>query len=291
MERGIVLLDKPSGPTSRAAAERVRVLLGGSKVGHGGTLDPKVTGLLPVLLGRSTKVAGLFLGSDKTYEGTMQLHGDVADEELVHAMQGFLGVIEQLPPRRSRVKRRVRRRRVYRFEVLARAGRRIEFSVSCEGGTYVRKLVHDLGEALGSGAHMAGLRRTRSGHFEVSESVTLGQLEQATGQSGPPGGAIDLVLPVEEAVARLLPLVVMDDGAVHSVGTGYPLAVPGVCELDDFEAGDTVALMTVRGELVGTGEALLASGAVAAAKKGFAVKPKNVLIDPDDYPKSLLKND
>jgi len=284
---GAVILDKPAGPTSRKAADAVRSLVGAARAGHGGTLDPMVTGVLPVLLDKSTRVAGLLLGCDKEYSGVMALHGEVADEELERALCGFRGVIEQLPPRRSRVRRALRRRRVHAFEVTGREGRRAEFTVRCQGGTYVRKLVHDLGQALGCGAHMAELRRTRSGPIGLADCVTMGELEAVSAPSDPSREEAlrRLVLPVEEVVGRLLPQVRMADGAVRSVCDGFPLAVPGVCELDEFEAGARVAALTMKGELVGIGEALLDSGALRAERRGLAVAVHTVLMDRETYPR------
>jgi len=284
VERGIVLLDKPAGTTSRRAAEAVQRIVGASKVGHGGTLDPNVTGVLPVLLGRSTKVARLLLGGEKTYEGIMQLHGDVPDDVLLEAMGRFEGAIEQLPPRRSRVKRRVRTRCVYHFRLTDRTGRRAGFSVRCQGGTYVRKLVHDLGQELGCGAHMASLRRTHQCCNSVADCSTLDEVRAAAAAAGEDGGAglRRVVRPVEDLVGEILPVVLADDGALPSIATGYPLAVPGVCELDEFEPGDEVAVMTRKGELAAVGQALLGSGEVRTAGHGLAVAVSTVLIRPDD---------
>jgi len=290
--RAVVLLDKPSGPTSRGAVEAVQKLLGAAKGGHGGTLDPKVTGVLPVLLGRSTKVAGLLLGSVKTYEGEMALHASVSAAHLEEGMRAFRGVIRQMPPRRSRVRRAVRERTIYSFDVTARDERRAAFTVTCQGGTYVRKLVHDLGQALGCGAHMASLRRTRLGCFGLDECVTLDELAGAAATAQADGGAMlrRMVRPVEEIVCRLLPQLVIDDGAVHSVSTGYPLAAPGVCALDDFGRGSRVAIMTGRGELVAIAVAQADSQDILAADHGVAASVRTVLISSDAYPKTLLRN-
>jgi len=286
VRRGVVILDKAAGCTSRQAAERVRRALGAAKVGHGGTLDPAVTGVLPVLLDRATPVAALLLGCDKVYEGVMQLHGDVPDEGLEAALGGLRGVIVQTPPRRSRVKRVPRERAVHAFEVTRRCGRRAEFVVRCQGGTYVRKLVHDLGQALGCGAHMAALRRTQAGPFSLEEAASQDLIDRAAGQAraGDEAALRALVRPMAEVACRLLPQVRMDDGAVDAVCCGVPLAVPGVCELDDFAAGDAVALLTLKGELVGIGTAQMGSPEVLEAHRGIAVVPGRILMAPGTYP-------
>ncbi|MGD2175104.1 MAG: RNA-guided pseudouridylation complex pseudouridine synthase subunit Cbf5 [Candidatus Brocadiaceae bacterium] len=287
LQWGVVPLDKPSGPTSRAACDMVGRLLGVDRTGHGGTLDPRVTGVLPVLLGHSTRVAGVLLGCDKAYVGTMLLHGDVAPAQLEEGLEQFRGVIEQVPPRRSSVRRRLRRRTVYRFDLVERDGRAVRFYVECEGGTYIRKLVHDLGEHLGCGAQMTELRRTEAAGLGVDQCVTTERLAEAFGaaRDGHEDSLRRTVLPVERVLSRLLPGVWVDDGAVQSLCTGYPLTAPGVCALDDFGAGELVAVMTLKDELIGLGKARADSSAVLAAEAGPIVSMERVLMDQAAYPK------
>ncbi|MFO8007111.1 MAG: RNA-guided pseudouridylation complex pseudouridine synthase subunit Cbf5 [Candidatus Brocadiia bacterium] len=285
VEWAFVPLDKPSGPTSRDAADCVARLLHASRAGHGGTLDPKVTGVLPVLLGRSTRVASLLLGCDKTYLGRLRLHGEVTDSELESALERFRGVIQQVPPRRSAVKRRPRERTVHRFEVTDRDGRDVGFLAEVEGGTYIRKLAHDLGEHLGCGAHMTELRRTQAGAIALDECATLQELTEAAepADGGDEEPLRRLVWPVEQVVARVVPRVWTDDGAVPSLCTGYPLAAPGVAELEDFGAGQTVAVMTLKGELIGTGTAEAGSEHALQAGEGVVVRLHQVLMEPGTY--------
>ncbi len=275
---GAILLDKPSGPTSRSAAEAAGRAVGARRVGHGGTLDPKVTGVLPVLLERCTPVADILLGSDKTYSGTMALHGDVSDAALHNAMERFIGTVTQTPPVRSAVKRAPRQRWVYRWDVIERSDRRVTFTVRCQGGTYIRTLCHDLGGALGCGAHMASLRRTKSGPFAQDECTTMDALVHAEDPR-------EVVLPIENIVLRVLPGIWMSDGAVHSVCSGYPLAAPGICRMDDFRPDARVALLTLKGELVGLGRSLMSARDAMSVEKGYVARPQRVLMPPDTYPK------
>ncbi len=289
LRRGAVLLDKPAGPTSRGCVERVCGLLGLRKGGHGGTLDPKVTGVLPILLEDATPLCELFLGSDKVYEGSLQLHGEVTAEQLEEALEEFRGVIVQVPPVRSSVKRQARERRVHELDLTGREGRRVDFRVRCEGGTYIRKLAHDLGQRLGCGAHMTRLRRLAAGEFVLEECITLRELEAAAAAAG--RGRTDalrrMVRSGEEVVARLLPLVWADDGAVHSLCTGYPLAVPGVSALEDFPSGTRVAVLTGKGELIGLGRAEMDAREVLSATRGIVVRMERVLMEKEAYPKYL----
>jgi len=246
-----------------------------------------VTGVLPVLLGRATPVANWLLGREKTYAGTMLLHADVPAEALRDGVARFRGTIRQLPPVRSRVRRAVRQRVVYEFELTGRSGRRCGFRVRCQGGTYIRKLIHDLGQELGSGAQMLSLRRTQSGPFALGECVTLDDVACAADEPDERREAAlrRVVRSVEEVIARVLPSVWVDDGAVHSLCTGYPLAAVGVCWLEPFDAGRQVAVITLKGELVGVGTALMGCQDILGSAAGLAVEMDRVMMAEDVYPK------
>lgn len=138
------------------------------RIGHGGTLDPKVSGVLPVCTGRAVRLTDIVLSSDKEYVCLMNLHGDVPEERIREVMGEFTGRIYQLPPVRSAVRRKLRIRRISELEILEIEGRRVLFRVACDAGTYIRSLCTDIGEALLCGASMGELRRTRSGRMRES---------------------------------------------------------------------------------------------------------------------------
>ena len=166
LEFGIINIDKSSGPTSFNVSEFVKKKLNLKKTSHFGTLDPKVTGVLPVALNRACKLSGYFLGEDKEYVGIMSIHEDIDMEKIRNAIkEKFIGKIIQMPPLKSRVKRQEREREIYEFTLLEKQEKNILFRVSCEGGTYIRKLIADLGDYLKIGAHMLELRRIRAGIF------------------------------------------------------------------------------------------------------------------------------
>jgi H/ACA ribonucleoprotein complex subunit 4 len=169
--RYMIIIDKPSGPTSFQISDFVRRALGLNKASHTGTLDPKVTGVLPVLLGRAAKLTGYFSKQDKEYVGTMKIHNQVSKEELEKSInEKFLGKISQLPPVKSRVKREFRERVVKEFRILEEGeNNEYLFRVKCQAGTYIRKLIHDLGIALETGAHMTELRRTKASVFSEED--------------------------------------------------------------------------------------------------------------------------
>ena len=171
LENGIVVLDKWQGPTSHDVASMVKNVLGRTKTGHGGTLDPMVSGVLVITLDNACKVIPALQGQDKEYVGVMRLHKDVTEKEILGAVKKFTGEITQRPPVRSAVVRRERKRTVHSFGVLEIRERDVLFRVRCEAGTYVRVLCHKIGEILG-GAHMKELRRTAAGRFNESDAVT-----------------------------------------------------------------------------------------------------------------------
>ena len=183
-EFAILNIDKPSGPTSFDISDFVREKLKGlgvRKTSHFGTLDPKVTGVLPVALNRACKLSGWFIKKNKTYVGIMRIHEEIDDERLKKEVEKFVGKIKQLPPVKSRVKREEREREVYSFEILERDEKdrkNVLFETKVEAGTYIRKLVHDLGKNIG-GAHMLELRRIRAGIFKENSIVNLYDFEKA----------------------------------------------------------------------------------------------------------------
>ncbi|HEX2013745.1 MAG TPA: RNA-guided pseudouridylation complex pseudouridine synthase subunit Cbf5, partial [Nitrososphaera sp.] len=158
---GMILVDKPAGPTSHEVVAWVKRLLEIEKAGHSGTLDPGATGLLPIGLGEGTKALSVLLLGPKEYYALARLHAHVSKERLTQLMQEFTGEIYQRPPQRSSVKRVTRMRTVYELDYLDDHDRLILMRILCQAGTYIRKIIYDIGEVLSPGATMVELRRTR----------------------------------------------------------------------------------------------------------------------------------
>jgi H/ACA ribonucleoprotein complex subunit 4 len=287
---GVIPLDKPPGPTSHEVVAWVKRMFGLSKAGHGGTLDPKVTGVLPVALEDGTKVIGLVVHTGKEYVCVMQLHKPVPEEKLRQALSMFVGEIYQKPPLRSSVKRSLRVKKIYDITLLEYNGRYALLKIYSEAGTYMRKLCHDVGLILGVGAHMRELRRTRSGPFrEENGLVRLQDLSEAL-YRWKYEGKEDLlrryILPIEYAISHL-PKIVIRDTAVDAIAHGANLAVPGIARLHEgINKGDLVALLTLKGELVAIGVAQMSSEEIAKARKGIAVKIRRVIMPPGVYPRA-----
>ncbi len=285
---GVIALDKPPGPTSHEVVAWVKRMFGLSKAGHGGTLDPKVTGVLPIALEEATKVIGLVVHTPKEYVCVMQLHDRVSESKLLSVIRMFVGEIYQRPPLRSSVKRSLRTKKVYSIEVLEYNGNYVLMRVYCDPGTYMRKLCHDIGLMLGTGAHMRELRRTKSGPFrEIHGLVKLQDLSEAL-YRWKTEGKEDLlrkyIKPVEYAISHL-PKMVIRDTAVDAIAHGANLAVPGIARLHKgIRKGDTVALLTLKGELVAIGTAEMSSEEIERARKGIAVRIRRVVMKPGVYP-------
>jgi H/ACA ribonucleoprotein complex subunit 4 len=219
VEFGILNVDKPVGPTSFQVAEKVGKMVGATKFSHFGTLDPKVSGVLPIALNRACKLTGFFISHDKTYVGIMRMHEEVSIEKIREKIkEKFLGKIKQTPPVKSRVKREEREREIHSFDLLEKEGKDILFQVKCQGGTYIRKLIDDLGNELGIGAHMLELRRISAGIFEETEKrfVTLYQLEKAIEENK----LGEIILPAEEALQKILPVVFVKNSEKKRLYTG-----------------------------------------------------------------------
>jgi len=286
---GVINLDKPPGPSSHEVVAWVKRILNLNKAGHGGTLDPKVSGILPTALENATRVVQALLPAGKEYVALMHLHGNVKKEKILQVMREFEGEIIQRPPLRSAVKRRLRTRKVYYIDVLEIDGKDVLFRVGVEAGTYIRSLIHHIGLALGVGAHMAELRRTRSGPFKEDETlVTLHDLIDAYHfwkDDGIEDYFRKAIQPMEKAVEHL-PKVWIRDSAVAAVTYGANLAIPGVVKLHKgIKRGDLVAIMTLKDELVALGKAKMTSGEMFNERKGIAVDVEKVLMPRDWYPK------
>lgn len=219
----IINLDKPSGPTSFQVSQYVKHLLGLNKTSHLGTLDPAVSGVLPVALSRACRLNDYLMHRDKEYVGIMRLHEDISESELNEKMSQFIGKITQLPPVRSRVKRAERIREVMEFRVLEKEGKDVLFFSKVQAGTYIRKLIHDLGEQIG-GAHMLELRRTKAAIFEESSSIDLYRLDQAVKeyQSGNETPLREILIP-GEIVSSVLSVVNIKPEAVKKILSGSPI--------------------------------------------------------------------
>jgi len=220
---GIINLDKPSGPTSFQVSHLIKFMLNLSKTSHGGTLDPGVSGVLPIMLGRACRLSEYIMHKDKTYVGIMRLHENIDDAPLNKAINKFLGRIMQLPPVRSRVKREIREREIKSFNVLERHDKDVLFESEVQAGTYIRKLCDDIGKEIG-GAHMLELRRIKAGIFDESGSFNLYELEDAVNdyKKGDDKKLREMIIP-GEIICSILPIILVKKEYLRKLYTGSPL--------------------------------------------------------------------
>lgn len=288
-KHGLLVLDKPRGPSSHQVTAWAGDILS-AKVGHAGTLDPGVTGVLVVMIGNAVRLAPVLLSEDKEYIAVIRFHGNVGEDAVKDVAEEFTGRIYQRPPLKSAVARNLRIRTVHTLDVLEISGRRAMLRITCDAGTYIRSLCHHMGLAIGCGAHMEELRRTRSGVFSEDSAHTLAALKDATylARQGDSRALAGMILP-PETVAGGLPTLVVRDSAVDALCHGAALAGVGVVRQDEFGKGDVVAILTSKGELICIGEAIVSSSMVPPGTHGLVAAPRSVFLAPGAYPRGWRK--
>jgi len=290
---GMILLDKTSGPTCHQIDSWVRKILKTEKVGHAGTLDPHVTGVLPLGIGRATRALEVLSVAGKEYVGVMRLHADIKKEKVLSVFKEFHGEIQQLPPVRSAVKRIRRTRSIYYLDLIEMQDRDVLFRVGCEAGTYVRTLCVDIGKRLGSRAHMMELRRTRVGGFHEDDTVTLHDVQDAYLfwiEDKDEKMIRKVILPFEKLFDPL-PKIIIRDSSVDAVCHGADLALPGVVEVESGITKDMlVAVLTLKGEGVGIGKALLSTDEIVTKDSGLCIDIERVLMKKGTYPSIWKKH-
>jgi len=289
INHGIINLDKPIGPTSHEVVSWVKKILNIPKAGHSGTLDPNVSGVLPIGLGKATKVMRVLLTAGKEYVSIIKFHDNIDLNKIKWAMHIFTTEIYQRPPLKSSVARVLRKRRIYYIDILDTNldDKLILFKVGCESGTYIRKLCYDIGEVLLVGAHMAELRRTRVGKFDEKNLITLQDLNDAIyiyREEANEKYLRKIIQPYELAVMHMKKIIIRDT-AIDSICHGADLGANGVLSLDaSIEKGDLVAIMSQKNELVALAQVFHGSRKIASLKSGLIAKTKRVFMERNTYP-------
>lgn len=289
LQKGIVNIDKPRGPTSHEVTSWVKKVLGISKAGHSGTLDPNVSGVLPVTLGKATKLVKLLMTSPKEYVCVLHLQKEVPKNDLMEVLKEYEGVLYQKPPVKSAVKRRVRTRKVHYLKPIEIENKDILMRVGCDAGTYIRKLCYDMGLSLGCGASMEELRRTKTGIFGEESTILLQDLLDAKVFSVEEHNEEILkkyIMPYE-IVLDPLKKIWIKDTAVEALCQGSVLTVPGVSKLQSgISKGETIAIMTLKNEAVSISEAEMTSEDILKNDNGIVAKSLSVLMETGVYPRT-----
>lgn len=295
LDNGIILLDKPSGPTSHELVAWTKRILGITKAGHSGTLDPGTTGLLPIGLGDATKALSVLLLGPKEYYAIARIHQQKDLDQIDNVLSEFTGEIYQRPPQRSSVKRSTRIRKIYEIQRLESVDNILLLRVLCEAGTYIRKLVYDIGEVLGTGATMFELRRTRVSVFSegADKLVRLHDLVDAIEtykETKEEQKIRSIIIPIEMALNGVV-CVAVKDSAVDALCHGAQVAIPGIVAIDkDLRKGNLVGIYTLKGEIIALGEAKMNSEEIRQNDKGIAFNIKRLIMKPNTYPRGWKTN-
>ncbi len=250
-----------------------------------------MTGVLPIALGKATRIVETLLKSGKEYVALMHLHDKIEEEKIRQMFKEFTGKIMQLPPVKSAVRRRLREREIYYVNILEIDGKNVLFRIGCQAGTYIRKYIHDLSIKLGTRGHMQQLIRTKAGPYTDEQWHSLHDLKDAYEfyLQGDDKHLKKIIMPIESAVMNIKKVWILDN-AVDAVCHGASLYLAGIAKIEDeIMRGNDVAIMTLKDELVGIGKAVFDSGGMKKHEKGVAVKIYKVFMERGTYPKLLKK--
>lgn len=277
ISRSVINLDKPFGITSRQAVIETKHIFNCEKAGHVGTLDTRVTGVLVIALNKATKAIPVLMGLDKEYEGVFYLHKDVGKETVEKVINDyFIGEITQIPPVKSHVSRKPRKRMVYFFTITEKDGKNIKFKTKVQAGTYIRKLCSDIGERLGVGAHMKELRRTRVGHFIIEHSHSLDEIKKAYEENN------EILLkkmltPIELAISHVKKVYVKDF-SIKSIRNGSPVSISDIFRVQqDIKPKEMIGIFSLKDELIALGIAKTDSERMLNKKEKSIIRTDRVL--------------
>ena len=286
IKSSVIICDKNPGPTSHQITAWVKDIFQVNHCGHSGTLDPAVTGVLPIALENATKAMPVLMRLEKEYVGVMHLHKEVPEDFLRETVTKFIGIIVQVPPVKSAVARRPREREIKFFDISEIEGKDVLFKVGCEAGTYIRKLCDQIGKSLGTGAHMAELRRTGVGDFIEEQSHSLMEIKDAYEfwKEGDEKQLRKILIPIEFAIPHVKKVFVKDS-AISSITNGAPVYPNGITRIQkDIERGESVVVYSLKEELVSLGIAKLTSEEMLKAKRGVAIRTDRVFMEKGTYP-------
>ena len=284
---GFILLDKPPGPTSHQIASWVRDLLGLERLGHGGTLDPFATGVLPLMAGKSMKLTKGILKTDKTYIAVLKFAQETNTESLNDVIDKLTGRIYNVPPEISAVKVQVRTRKIYSFELIEATSTQAIVKIACEAGTYIRTIARDMGLLLGYNVELKELRRENSGRFNLIDCVTLQEIADAVWlwKECDNSTALEKIIHPTEKLLLDKPYITVKDSAASALCHGAPLLRPGLIEVSDkLSSGLEVAAFTSKNEVVGIVKMSKGFTEISNETSGEIGKPVMILMEQERYP-------
>jgi len=277
--RSIIIVDKPSSRTSREVVSEIKEIFNLNKCGHAGTLDPKVSGVLVVALENATKAMPVLMGLNKEYEGVLYLHKDINEKKLGKIIsKHFIGEITQIPPVKSRVARKPRKRIIYYFKILKKDGKNVRFRTKVQAGTYIRKLISDIGEKLGIGAHMKELRRTNVGNFKIKHSHTLEEIKEAYNawKKGNEEPLRKILTPIEKAILHVKKVYVKES-SIRQICNGAPVRGLDIIKIQNgIKPNETVGIFSPEDKLIALGIAKMKSEDMHK-RKGTIIRTDRVI--------------
>lgn len=278
-----IVVDKPRGPPSAQVGTWVRDILNVEKSGHIGTLDPAVSGVLIIALGKAVKLSKFLSGQDKEYVAIMQLHKKVNEDKIHSIFRKFTGDIQQKPPLRSAVAKKVRTRTIHEMEILDIRDRMVLFKVKCQGGTYIRKLIFDMGKKLGCGANMLELRRIKSGNITENECFSLYEIKDAFWNHKENNNSESFLkmLISPENILDFLPILKVKNSAVPSIAYGSPIYRKALIEEYNFKKDEFVRVYS-------EDNLFLCTGKIIDGEEMYAKIDVN-LLDKDEFNKKWKK--
>ena len=291
LECGVIIIDKPPGPTSHQLTAWARNLLGIARIGHGGTLDPFATGLLTLLCGRATRLTAVLLQKPKRYIAVLRFKDEVDKDRISDLLDSLTGETYNVPPKESAVKVQVRTRviRLAQLVDVDDASRVFVVSFHCDAGTYVRTLAKDIGLLMGTGCELLELHREGTGGFDDSMACTMQQLTDAAflwREHDEDRGLARILVPVE-SILDDLPRIVVKDGAVAALSHGDPLARPGVVSAPKgLPVGSSALISSLKGEVVALATLSVATDSLPGMKTGQVATAQTVMMPSGVYPQT-----
>lgn len=297
---GVLYLDKPRNPSSHEVVTWIKNIFSNlqiEKTGHGGTLDPMVSGVLSVYLNRGTRLCTIAQHAGKEYICICRVEGEVSEKQFKDTLKFFTGKLIQRPPAVSAVKRDVRIREIKENEfielnVVEEGNKKVTYALfrtSCQAGTYIRTLCQHIGLYLGFEASMTELRRTRAGNTRESETVTMHDLLDAVHMYEKYNNETYLrrvVHPIENSLKHYKRIIIKDS-AVAALCSGAKLTICGVVMIDpEIIQDDTIVCITLKGEAVCLSKAILSSVEIKILDHGFVAKTVRVIMEKDVYHES-----
>jgi len=280
IDRGLIILDKPCGHVAHEITTYVKKLLKVKRAGHAGTLDPDVSGVMPIALGKDTKLLSYLTAKTKTYVCIMKIKNrSITNEHLSDVFKKFVGTITQTPPKISAVRKIPRKRTIYYIKFLERKDNLVLFETKVDAGTYIRTLCEDIGREIG-GARMEELRRIAVGNITEKEAVKLQDLIDAVwlAENGKPE-SLNLIIKNTPDYIELKKITIKDS-ALQSIKNGAQVMAPALVDIEDgIKKDDFVKIFSQNGIFVGIGKAAADKKVLEKMKSGLAVKIERMHLD------------